>query len=221
MTACSASRCRPARPTRSRWLAGQTAGARTYWRGRGEIEARAGSGVALAVDARSLTQADLAGTLALLPAGARLTTTARFDPAAETGREWEAFGAARFVLPRIEFRSDGRTASLAVHLAPGETAATARQAIASLRPADDRPASALPLPFMRRDDPDRADWGRMLRWAFGAFETGALDKVVLARRARFLFDDRRRRLRPARAAGGRHAALLPRARRSRAPTSRS
>ena len=79
-------------------------------------------------------------------------------------------------------------ASLAVHLAPGETAATARQAIAALRPADDRPAGALPLPFMRRDDPDRADWGRMLRWALGAFGTGALDKVVLARRARFLFE---------------------------------
>ena len=92
------------------------------------------------------------------------------------------------MLPRIEYRSDGRAAWLAVHLVPGETAATARRALAALRPADDRPAGALPLPFMRRDDPDRADWGRMLRWAFGAFESGALDKVVLARRARFLFE---------------------------------
>ena len=38
----------PARPSDPlRWLAGQTAGARTYWRGRGETEARAGLGAAL------------------------------------------------------------------------------------------------------------------------------------------------------------------------------
>ena len=179
----------PAQPTDPlRWLAGQTLGPRTYWRGRGDAQARAGLGAALTVDAPSLAHAQLVGTLEALPPGARLTTTARFDAAAETGREWAAFGAVRLSLPRIEYRSDGRAAWLAVHLVPGETAATARQALAALRPADDRPALALPLPFMRRDDPDRADWGRMLRWAFGAFGTGALDKVVLARRARFLFE---------------------------------
>ena len=177
---------RPADPLR--WLAGQDAGTRTYWRGRGDAEARAGLGVALQVDAPSLAGADLARVLAALPPSARLTATGRFDTAAESGREWEAFGAVRFALPRVEYRSDGRSAWLAVHLVPGETAATARRALAALRPANDRPAGPLPLPFMRRDDPDRADWGRMLRWAFGAFEAGALDKVVLARRARFLFE---------------------------------
>jgi menaquinone-specific isochorismate synthase len=48
---------------------------------------------------------------------------------------------------------------------------------------------------MRRDDPARAEWDRMLRWALGAFEPGdpgpgqTLGKVVLARRARFLFEE--------------------------------
>ena len=179
----------PARPADPlRWLAGQRAGPRTYWRGRGEDQARAGLGAALTVDADTLADGRLADAVATLPAGARLTTTARFDPAVGVGREWAAFGGVRLVLPRVEYRSDGRAATLAVHLAPGETAEVARRALAGLRPADDQPAG-LPLPFMRRDDPDRADWGRMLRWALGAFQDGRLDKVVLARRARYLFEE--------------------------------
>ena len=179
---------RPGDPLR--WLAGQDAGAQTYWRGRGDARARAGLGTALVVDAPSLAAADtLTDTLDRLPPSARLTTTARFDAAAETGREWAAFGSVRFALPRVEFESDERAATLAVHLAPGEPPGAARAALAALRRADDVPAGPLPLPFMRRDDPDRPDWGRMLRWAFGAFQSGVLDKVVLARRARFLFED--------------------------------
>lgn len=179
----------PARPSDPlRWLAGQTVGAQTYWRGRGEDTARAGLGAALTVDADSFGDPALAGALRTLPAGARMTTTARFDATVGVGREWAAFGAVRMTLPRVEYRSDGRTAALAVHLAPGESAEVARRALSALRPVDDRPV-ALPLPFMRRDDPDRADWGRMLRWALGAFTQGRLDKVVLARRARYLFEE--------------------------------
>ena len=176
---------RPSDPLR--WLAGQPLGPASYWRGRGDAEARSGVGAALTVDAQTLGDPRLADALDRLPAQARLTMTARFDAAAEVGREWRAFGSVRLVLPRIEFRSDGRTAALAVHLAPGESPETARRALDRLRPAEDR-VGDLALPFMRRDDPDRADWGRMLRWALGAFEAGSLDKVVLARRARFLFD---------------------------------
>ncbi len=50
-------------------------------------------------------------------------------------------------------------------------------------------AVRLVLPFMRRDDPDRAEWDRMLRRALAAIEVGTLDKVVLARRARYRFDE--------------------------------
>ena len=178
----------PARPSDPlRWLAGQSDVLHTYWRGRGDDEARAGLGAALTLDADSFEDARLGDALAQVPAGARFTTTARFDAGVGVGREWAAFGAVRMVLPRVEYRSDGRTAALAVHLVPGESAEVARRALATLRPADDR-TGALPLPFMRRDDPDRADWGRMLRWALGAFDARRLDKVVLARRARYLFE---------------------------------
>ena len=164
------------------------AGPAVYWRGRSEAEAWAGAGEALAVEAPSLGAVGLDAALEALSPGARLFATARFDASAEVGAEWAPFGAVRFVLPRVDLRTDGRTATMAVHLAPGETVADARSALGALRAPRVLPDD-LPLPFMRRDDPDRAEWGRMLRWALGAVEGGGLDKVVLARRARFTFDE--------------------------------
>ena len=172
------------------WLEAQDGPHRTYWRGRGEAEARAALGAALVVDGPLASVAGRVGrALAALPPGARLTTTARFDAEAQVGAEWAPFGSARFVLPRVEVRSDGRTAAVAVHVVPGESLDAARAAVAGLRLSAPPEATDLALPFMRRDDPDRAEWDRMLRWALGAFEGGPLQKVVLARRARFLFED--------------------------------
>ena len=179
------------------WLEAQSGPHRTYWRGRGEAEARASIGAALVVDGPLASVAGQAGeVLAALPPNARLTTTARFNDAAQVGAEWAPFGAARFVLPRVEYASDGRTATLAVHVAPGEPLDAARSAVAGLRVSAPPEAAELGLPFMRRDDPDRAEWDRMLAWTLGVLadadlraEGGLLQKVVLARRARFLFED--------------------------------
>lgn len=171
------------------WLQAQPDEHRAYWQGRGDTEARAAIGAAAAVDVPGLEEtAEVEALLAALPAGARLWTTARFDTQMEGGAEWAAFGTVRFMLPRIEYRVDGRSASLAVHVVPGERLADARAAVQALRPVRPVPDAPFGLPYMRRDDPDRAEWGRMLRWALGAFDDGVLSKVVLARRARFLFE---------------------------------
>ena len=182
------------------WLEAQAGDHRAYWRGRGEAEARASVGSAAVVEGPTLggVARRLGRLLEALPAHARLTATARFDARPEVGAEWEPFGAVRFVLPRVEYRTDERTASVAVHVAPGETAEAARGAVDGLRRSAPAGAADLPLPYMRRDDPDRAEWGRMLRWALGTLTDlraagpggGPLRKVVLARRARFLFDER-------------------------------
>lgn len=172
------------------WIEAQDDGPTAYWRGRGEAEARATWGAARTIDAARLgaTPPALAALLGALPPRARLLTTARFDADAEVGSEWDAFGAVRFVLPRVEYVTDGTEAALAVHLVPGDTVASVVETAAAVRSPRLTRAADLPLPFMRRDDPDRAEWDRMLRWARAAFEGGALDKVVLARRARFLFE---------------------------------
>ncbi|MEM1115490.1 MAG: chorismate-binding protein, partial [Bacteroidota bacterium] len=173
------------------WLGAQFGDLKTYWRGRGDTEARATLGAALTIEADRLGEVPgrLGETLAALPPNARLVTTARFDVDAEVGAEWRAFGAVRFVLPRVEYRVDGRRASITVHLVPGDDVRAVLARVARLSMPEASAPAALDLPYMRRDDPDRAEWGRMLRWSFGAFDAGVLDKVVLARRARFLFEE--------------------------------
>jgi len=161
------------------WLAGQTAGPAVAWQSRGDATTCAAVGAALTVESN-----DLAG-LALpdLPPDARLYGAARFAPTAPVGPEWAAFGRVRFVLPRVELRSDGHTARLAVHLAPGETADDVRADLATLRDAAPSAPWSAPALRSRTDAPDRTGWTHALCEALTAIAHGALGKVVLARRS--------------------------------------
>ena len=170
------------------WLRAQPRGDAAYWRGREEPLARAGWGVAARVDggldALGVVQA-LADTL---PAGSRLTLSARFAPGRPAAPEWAPFGAVRATLPRLELLSDERRARLALHLAPGDTEALALRAVRGLRWPAEPLRAALPHALARTDAPDQAGWTDALGDALAAFARGDLDKVVLARRARFTFD---------------------------------
>lgn len=166
------------------WLAAQEGGPAHTWHAREAAEARAAWGAALTVEADTLDGV----TLPDLPPGARLYGAARFAPEAPVAAEWASFGRIRFVLPRVELRTDGRTAVLAVHLAPGEAIASARLDLDALRPALPPPALVSPpQPFARGDAPDRAGWTAAIAWALDAFEGERLNKVVLARRSRYTF----------------------------------
>ena len=166
------------------WLAAQEGGPAHTWHAREAAEMRAAWGAALTIDAPSLE----ALVLPDLPPCARMYGAARFAPDTQVSPEWTPFGRVRFVLPRVELRTDGRTAFLAVHLAPGEAIAAARLDLEALRPAASVPApSAPPQPFARGDAPDRAGWTAAIAWALEAFADGRLDKVVLARRSRYTF----------------------------------
>src|SRR5690606_31630892 len=107
------------------WLEAQDGGPATYWRGRDERSASATVGAASVVEADHLGDLPpaLPDLLAALPPHARLVTTARFDTRAEVGAEWRPFGAVRFVLPRVEYRTDGTEATLAAYVVPGDDVA--------------------------------------------------------------------------------------------------
>ena len=173
------------------WLDAQTSGPQVYWRGRGEAEGRAALGVAFGIEASSLHAVPVGARLLLegLPPRARLYGTARFAPDADVAPEWAPFGCVRFVLPRVELRSDGRSAALAVHLAPGESADDALPMLDALRAAAPSAAAAPPEALTRLDAPTFDAWSDAIGWSLGAFARGALDKVVLARRSRFVFDE--------------------------------
>ena len=193
------------------WLGAQTLGPRVAFAARTDRpphpngdESRAAVGAALTVDACALDAASAVdAALALLPAGARLYGTARFDAEARVAPEWAAFGRVRFVLPRVELVVGRRGAALAAHVAPGEALGSVLAEIAQIQPGLDAPPRALPAVVRRTDRPGRSGWTAAVRWSLGAFATRALDKVVLARRADLAFDapvdpvDLLRRLAPA------------------------
>lgn len=166
------------------WLAAQTMGPAVAWQSRDAIEACAAVGAALTVEADSV--ASLA--LPALPPGARLYGAARFAPTGTVGPEWAAFGRVRFVLPRVELRTDGRTARLALHLAPGETTADGHAALAALRAPSAVAPWTPPASRARADAPDRTGWTHGVREALAAIERGTLGKVVLARRSERTLD---------------------------------
>ncbi|GAB5536582.1 MAG: isochorismate synthase [Rubricoccaceae bacterium] len=172
------------------WIGAQPVGPQVYWKGRGDVEARAAIGIAFGIDASSLNALPSGARqlLAGLPPRARLYGTARFAPDLDVSSEWSDFGRVRFVLPRIELVSDGRVATLAVHLAPGETAGDALAALDLLRPLHASKPYGLASRTERRDAPDFDGWAGAIELALDAFSHGELRKVVLARRTQFLFD---------------------------------
>jgi menaquinone-specific isochorismate synthase len=65
----------------------------------------------------------------------------------------------------------------------------ALRALEALRWPEVEPSADLPLPVGRTDAPGRAAWRRGVEKALEAFEAKTLEKVVLARRARYDFDE--------------------------------
>src|SRR5690606_754905 len=124
-----------------------------------------------------------------LPEGTRYVGGLRFASGAPVSPEWSGFAAARFVLPRVEFRVRGDRAVLAANLVFPRDAEHPERVLAeldALRRPDGSPPP-LPLPVRRTDAPDRAGWREGVEAALDAFATTDLEKVVLARRADYVF----------------------------------
>mgnify|MGYP000085347493 CR=1 FL=1 len=179
-----------------RWLGSQTMRPRFYWSGREDATEVAAIGVADAVEGETPADgAKLHERLMELSSGtdARYYGGLRFDPACEAGEEWGAFGAYRFVLPRFELRRRNGATTLACNLVlprDSERAEELLDAIVSL-PLEELPdlGNSLAAPVSRSDSPDREGWRENIEAVLEAFSAGEMDKVVLARRAEFEFED--------------------------------
>ena len=172
------------------WLAAQPAAWRFYWHGRQQAErvAAAGSALSIVDDARALRAA-----VARLGPDARLYGGGRFDPLRphETAA-WRTDERFRLTLPRLTATRtpDGATV-LACHLLPARDRARRGEILRLLREiAPPTRLGALPLPHDRTDLPTRAAWHEAIGAALAAFSRGAMQKVVLARRATFAFAER-------------------------------
>ena len=113
-----------------------------------------------------------------------------FDATAPLDRWWEAFPAAWALVPELLLGTDGRTAELRAFVRVGEDGLTAARERASAALAQARarlveagPASGQHAPGRSSHlrPQDRTAWDVLVSEALGAFESGHLRKVVLAR----------------------------------------
>ncbi len=173
------------------WLAAQAGQPRFYWHARGEAASVAALGSAGGVVARAFSLDAVAAALDALGPEARLFGGTRFDAHRAPDGSWTASDAVRFTLPRITFEQDENgEARLAVHLRPAADRPR-RAALVAMVESLAAPAPlarmSLPVPLSREDLPDRQGWARQVTAALAACASGALDKVVLARRVTFGF----------------------------------
>lgn len=179
------------------WMREQSVFPKTFWSGREDgLEAAAVGAADVKVGEGSEGPESLDKKLSPLlrdsERSVRYHGGLRFDAGDEPGDEWESFGAYRFVLPRFEMvREDGEL-SLVCNLVLPRDAEKKEEILAEIEalaaPEEDEEFS-LPRLVRRTDSPDFGGWIRNIEKALAAFENGEMDKVVLARRAGFVFED--------------------------------
>jgi menaquinone-specific isochorismate synthase len=117
---------------------------------------------------------------------------ARFAPSHAADAEWRDFGVIRFTLPRAELRVSNGGAMLVANLVFPRDARHSERVLAELEalcwPGDSL-GDDLPLPIDRDDAPGRDVWRDGIERALQSFDDTPLEKVVLARRATYTFDD--------------------------------
>ncbi len=118
----------------------------------------------------------------------------RFAGDAGPDTDWAPFGVSRFVVPRFELRTAPAGSLLSFHFSAEEMASGVVEQM--LDRLDEMTfhspewRDTFPPPRARTDAPDRAGWLRNVTAALDDFESGALEKIVLARKAVFDFDGR-------------------------------
>jgi menaquinone-specific isochorismate synthase len=117
-----------------------------------------------------------------------------FDPAGETSAEWAPFGRYRFTLPRFQLENHGSHSYLVCNVLLRSCDDCAREPVDVLNDLEtitfpaSVPRPQTPRAADRTDYPDEQQWNEGVSEALGAIREGRFDKVVLARRSVFAFD---------------------------------
>lgn len=179
------------------WLKAQNMLPRLFWAGRNDASVTAAVGVADrcfgGADAGFHTlRSQLDRVMPHSDSHVRYFGGFRFDMDAEEAPEWSGFGTFTFTLPRFEYVvQDGRSVLACNLILPrdaGRLDAIRSEIDGLIFPFEELPV-ALPMPISRSDAPDREGWTENIEWALEAFRNSDLEKVVLARRARFGFSE--------------------------------
>ena len=166
-----------------RWLDCAPLFPRFFWR------SRSGGDQTLAMGSAAFgSLADLLEILDDGDPGIRVFGGCRFDAASHNSSDWADFPDEYFFVPKAEIiRSGGRT-TLAVNLSDNETdLSDVSQWIERL---GDTGAAPRPGVLTRWDQPNFTGWAEAVDRALQEFQSGPLEKVVLARGLRAVVEDR-------------------------------
>lgn len=180
------------------WLSGQGAMPRAYWRDRQQRVEIAGAGHCLSVS--STEPADLNALfsqfrrwLATADPGLKFLGGLAFDLSRPSQDLWQPFGSYHFWVPQLECGRRDNQGYFAVNLFldPGLSSRSpvrvALRLLSSTNGKESLLPAALPGIQQREDLPDLPGWGRAIQNVLDTIEHGNLEKLVLARQSRFVF----------------------------------
>ncbi len=111
-----------------------------------------------------------------------------FDPK-QMGEQWQEFAASWFILPRFELRRQGdQTILLCHHLQKPDSLEKPEslfQDIDGLVMNADPACDEIPLPFSRKDVPEKSLWDQAVEEQLQKIQQKRLEKIVLARKSTF------------------------------------
>ncbi len=133
----------------------------------------------------------LRSSLQMASQGVRFYGGFRFTQEAKPDVDWKVFGFSRFIVPRLEMIRSERGNLFSLHFTAAEYANGHVDywcdRIASMCFWCNAWSDQFPPPLSRQENPDYSGWEENIEESLRAFDAGQLDKVVLARRADFLF----------------------------------
>ncbi len=181
------------------WLSGQSADEKTYWRDReGKFE-MAGLGSADLVSGSLMPNYSALITRLdeyLDPTGnnIRYYGGIRFNHKRFSDHKWQPFSSYRFIVPQFELFRDGQQSFFACNFLIREDENFTRTIQALISKIDSisfglgLDENFLAVPQAREDYPDQSGWAQNIRLALAEFKSGNLQKIVLARKSRFVFE---------------------------------
>mgnify|MGYP002152450949 FL=1 len=179
------------------WLHAQKGLDHMYWRGRHADDRVAMCGVARVISGDNRPDFEHLGReidefLERPGAEPRLYGGLRFDLDRNADTTWFGFPAWRFVLPRFELHRHGERTFLCCNLVLPEDLTiqdTLFEQVAELTFPRGKLNELLPRPVHRTDYPGFDGWKNQVKWSLDAFSRELLQKVVLARRVDFKFEE--------------------------------
>lgn len=175
------------------WLRRQREGDKIFWSDREHAFAIAGVGAASMKMGRSVEGLfeEMRSEIASSEDALRFYGGFQFDPGRSGGGEWAPFGAYRFVIPQFELGCRGGEYHLACNVLLPDTALDRALAggllerVRSMQFSGEALDTKLPSVISRKDRPDFHTWCDSVRDLLDTFESGSLEKVVLARESNF------------------------------------